>query len=237
MVAIASTVRSAGLEGDRLASPSERPGQRGEPVVMFDGKTLDGWKTFSGEPVTRGWVVQDGAIVRESRGGHIYFEHGATDYEFSFEWKIAPRGNSGVKYRVGRYGKKLLGCEYQILDDRNRSFTRGSAGALYAMYEPGKGKRVNPAGEWNTARIVVQGNRLQHWLNGKMIVDAVVGSDDWNERLRKSKFMPHTDFAREETGRIMLQDHGSKVWYRKLKLVPFSTEAARADQPPENEPG
>ena len=93
--------------------------QAGQPIALFDGKTLNGWTTANGKPVTRGWTVDDGAIFLKSRGGNIFSEREFGDFELSFEWKISEGGNSGIKYRVRRFPKKgFLGCEYQILDDR-----------------------------------------------------------------------------------------------------------------------
>ncbi len=207
---------------------AEQAAERGEPIELFDGKTLSGWVTGDGKPVSSGWTVQDGAIYRESRGGHIYFEREFGDFEFSFDWKIAERGNSGVKYKVRHYGNRLLGCEYQVFGDKGNSLSKGSAGALYALYEPNEKKKLNAPDEWNTAKIVVQGSRFEHWLNGEKIVEADTNTDQWRERLDKSKFSPHKDFSQNRFGRIMLQDHGSAVWFRNLTLVPFGTQPIRA---------
>ena len=191
-----------------------------QTISLFDGQTLDGWTTQDGQPVSDGWTVQDGAIYRESKSGHIYHQQPVEgDFELTFDWKIAAKVNSGLKYRVTKYGNKLLGCEYQLYDDRGNPFTLKSAGALYALYEPQENKQLNPVGEWNTAKVVVRGTVIQHWLNGQKIVEADMCSDQWRERLAASKFSPHEDFARNRVGRIMLQDHGGDVWFRNLQLT------------------
>ena len=195
----------------------------GAPISLFDGQTLKGWTTQDGKPVTNGWAVEEGAIVRNSRGGNIFYHREVGDFELRFQWKIAPGGNNGLKYRVRRYGGRILGCEYQLLGETRRSLSKGSCGALYALYEPNEQKQPNPPGQWNSARIVAHGPKIEHWMNGKKIVDAVVGSDDWERRLSRSKFSPHRDFARNTVGRLMLTDHGSKVWYRDLVLVPLAS--------------
>ncbi|MEQ8790987.1 MAG: DUF1080 domain-containing protein [Pirellulaceae bacterium] len=193
----------------------------GEAISLFDGKTLAGWTTQDGKPVTAGWKVTDGAIHRESRGGNIFFEQPFGDFELSFEWKIVAGGNNGLKYRVRNYGNQTLGCEYQLLGDSEPKFTKGSTGSLYALYEPNENVKLNAVGEWNTAKIVAHGPRIEHWLNGEKIVEADVASDEWRKRLSQSKFAKHQDFARNTIGRIMLTDHGSPVWYRNLKLTPL----------------
>ncbi len=193
----------------------------GEAISLFDGETLKGWVTQDGKPVTQGWKVVDGTIHRASRGGNIFYQHEVNDFELTFEWKIEKGGNNGLKYRVREYGGRVLGCEYQILGEDKPNFSIGSCGSLYVLYEPNEKKKLNPPGEWNRAKIVAHGPRLEHWLNGEQIVVADLASNQWRKRLMRSKFSPHQDFARNSVGRIMLTEHGSKVWYRNLELTPL----------------
>ena len=202
--------------------------ERGKPIALFDGKSLAGWTYLDGKPVTKGWVVQNGLLERKNRGGHIYYKDEVGDFELSFEWKLAKGGNSGVKYRVRRYNGRILGCEYQLLDDGDRSNHKGSTGSLYALYAPNQQKKLNPPGEWNTSRIIVDGTRIEHWLNGKKIVEASVGSKDWLARVKGSKFSGYKDFSQNRTGRLMLQDHGGAVAFRKIVLVPLNDDAGSA---------
>ena len=196
----------------------------GEPISLFDGKTLKGWVTQDGKPVGQGWTVHDEAIHRENRGGNIFYEQEVGDFELTFEWKINKGGNSGLKYRVRKYGSRMLGCEYQLTGETKPGFSKGSCGALYNLYEPNQSKKLQPIGEWNTAKIVAHGGRIEHWMNGEKIVEADLESEEWGERLSKSKFSPHLDFARNTQGRIMLTDHGSPIWYRNLVLTPLPTK-------------
>lgn len=197
-------------------------------IQLFDGKSLKGWTTSSGEPVTRGWTVEDGMLVRTSRGGSIYTAKEYGDFDLSFEWKIAPRGNSGVKYRVAHYKKGVygnpgwLGCEYQLFDDAGRGARpRYSSGAIYELYAPSENKKLRLVGEFNESRIVVHGTRIEHWLNGEKIVDADISSDDWKRRVARSKFGDVEGFFTNPKGRIELQDHGAKVWFRNIVLRPL----------------
>jgi arylsulfatase A-like enzyme len=195
---------------------------------LFDGKTLDNWMTLDGKPVTKGWEVLDGAIhlnKEKARSGHIVTRDEYGDFDLSFEWKIAERGNSGLKYRVRQYGKKTLGLEYQILDDpkfqNGQPSGKGSTGSLYALYEPNEKKALKPAGEFNFTRIVVHGNYLAHWLNGELIASTVVGDEEWDKRVADSKFSSADGFTRNRFGRIMLTDHGAEVWYRSISISPI----------------
>src|SRR5688572_11029066 len=165
----------------------------------FRGQSLAGWTTLDGGPVTRGWEVADGEIRLNrsaGRGGHIVTAAEFGDFDLSFEWKIAARGNSGLKYRVRKYGNQTLGLEYQISDEpEGRPVSRKSVGALYDLYEPAADRLLKPAGEWNTARIVVRGNRIEHWLNGATVVSATVGDEEWARRIGQSKFADQQQFG------------------------------------------
>ncbi|MEM9659633.1 MAG: DUF1080 domain-containing protein [Planctomycetota bacterium] len=194
-------------------------------VELFDGKSLDGWTTAAGEPITKGWIIEDGALVRDRRGGSIYTVDEYGDFELSFQWKIAARGNSGVKYRVAHYEKGIwgrpawLGCEYQLWDDDGRETKpETSSGSIYAIYAPSPDKRLRPIGEFNDSKIVAQGSRIEHWLNGEKVVEADTDTDDWRQRVKASKFGRADGFFTNARGRIELQDHGNRVWFRNIKL-------------------
>ncbi|MEN8679999.1 MAG: DUF1080 domain-containing protein [Akkermansiaceae bacterium] len=191
-------------------------------VSIFDGETLKGWTNSKGGEVQEGaWVAEDGVLHRKAKGGDLYSAREYADFEFRWEWKISPKGNSGVKYRVTQYGNQLLGPEYQVLDDAHPDGAKSvkrQAGSLYDLLAANDKKKLNPVGEWNSSRVVVKGKHLQHYLNGELVVDVVVGSDRWKEAHKKSKFKGKEDFAHNASGRIYLQDHGDEVWYRKLEI-------------------
>lgn len=188
----------------------------------FRGHSLASWTTLEGAPVTYGWETADGEIRLNrslGKGGHIITVSEFGDFDLSFEWKIAARGNSGLKYRVTKYGSQTLGLEYQICDEpEGRSLSRKSAGALYDLYEPAVTRHLKPPGEWNSARIVVDGNRVEHWINGGLIVAATIGDEEWRRRIGESKFADEKEFGENRRGRIMLTDHGSEVAYRKFSF-------------------
>ena len=110
---------------------------------------------------------------------------------------------------------------YQIHDHGKPAETRdrNSTGSLYDLYEPDARRRINPIGQFNASRIVVRGEHIQHWLNGRLVVSATVGSPEWDKRVASSKFDDNPTFGRNRFGRIMLTKHGSEVWYRNFKIV------------------
>ncbi len=190
---------------------------------LFDGKTLAGWKSYTGKPIGGQWVVEDGAIhLSAGGGGDIVTEKEFRNFEFQFQWKVAPGANSGVMYRV-RPGDKapyFSGPEYQVLDDgvhRDGGNPKTSAAALYGLIA-GDGKELKPVGEWNTGKIVIEGNHVEHWLNGRKVVDTEIGTDAWRAMIAGSKFKDWQQFAGAPQGMICLQDHGDKVWFRDLKI-------------------
>lgn len=198
--------------------------------VLFNG-TLDSarghWRGFKKEDLPAGWTVEDGALLLKGEGaGDIITRQSFKDFDLRLEWKIAEGGNSGIMYRVSETGEGteatyLTGPEYQLLDDvkaADNKTTMTRAGALYGIYPAPDPSPVKPANEWNEARIVVKGNHVEHWLNGQKIVDAEIGSDDWNQRLAASKFATWPRFARETEGHIALQDHGNPVFFRNIRV-------------------
>lgn len=195
----------------------------GGEISLFNGKDLSGWTNAEGKPVTKGWKVEEGVLHRSSAGGDLLSEKEYGDFELIWEWKIAAVGNSGVKYRVQRYpGKGLLGFEYQMLDDEKYPDAKvgpiHQTGALYEFYPPVADKKLNPPGQWNTSRIVLRGTHVEHWLNGAKVVDAELAGDVFRAALGKSKFKGVPHFGEAAKGRILLQDHGTEVWFRKIVL-------------------
>ncbi len=189
---------------------------------LFDGETLTGWTNPSGESIEEGqWIAEKGILHRAAKGGDLYSTKEYRDFDFRWEWKISEKGNSGVKYRVAQYGKSTLGLEYQVLDNDHpdgQKSPKRQAAALYDLFPISDQGSANPVGEWNSSRIVAVGGHLQHYLNGKLVVDVTVGSDEWKAAHAASKFKTHPTFATNSTGYIYLQDHGNDVWYRNLQI-------------------
>lgn len=207
-----------------------------QAIQLFDGKTFKGWTAAGGKPVTKNWSIEDGMLALNGVGGSLFTVDEFGDFDLSFQWKIAPKGNSGVKYHVNYYPKGIygrpawLGCEYQIFDDSSsKPTTKFSSGALYDLYPPEAERELKPAGEFNESRIVVRGPKIEHWLNGKKIVSADMSTEDWNEKLQASKFKGAKEFMKRPKGHIELQDHRSRVWFRDIKLTPLDSNKAQSE--------
>lgn len=195
-------------------------------VSLFDGKSLNGWTTSDKKPVSKGWVAEEGLLVRKEKGGDIYTDREYANFIFEFEWRMAPNGNSGVKYRMTHYGKEYLGPEYQCFDDGPAGKPRLSnpkqlTASIYELFAPSAPRTLNPPGQWNRGRIVANGTKLEHWLNGQLVAQADTSSDAWKQAVAASKFAKKGNFGENPSGRIMLQDHGSEIAFRNLRLKPL----------------
>jgi hypothetical protein len=178
------------------------------------------WADGKGAAPAAGWAFEEGGVVhRTGKAGDIFTRKKYLDFELEFEWKIASGGNSGLKYRM-----KSVGPEYQVIDDEKHSDAKNAhrqTASLYDVKEPSADKGLKPAGEWNSSKVLAKGKHLEHWLNGKKVMEIDLDSDEWKERFAKSKFAKTKGadawFAREP-GPVMLQDHGDEVWFRALRI-------------------
>jgi hypothetical protein len=196
--------------------------------LLFDGKSMENFKGFRKDEVPSAWQVEDGAIAFASeRGGDLITKDQYKNFEFSIDWKISEGGNSGIMYHVSEdtvyHNTYNSGPEMQVLDDERHPDAKAGvngnrqAGALYDLI-PLSTPAVKPAGQWNTARLLVKDGHVEHWLNGKKVVEYEIGSPGWDSLVQQSKFAPMKGFGREEQGHIALQDHGDKVWFRNIKI-------------------
>ncbi len=195
--------------------------------LLFNGKNLDGWKFFQGGEVNRGWHVIEGILnnsgIGSDHGGDIITTKKFDDFELYLEWKIGPEGNSGIFYRVQEGDTKKIyetAPEYQLLDDNGwPSKLKDSqySGGNYAMHKP-VGAEVKPLEQWNTTRIIVKGSKVQHFLNGKKVVEYELWSDDWKERKNNSKWKNKPLYGMAKNGHIGLQDHGGLTQFKNIKI-------------------
>jgi len=190
--------------------------------LLFDGRTTDGWRGYGMDSMPAGWEAVDGALTRVAETRDIITREQFGNFELSLEWKIASGGNSGILYRVTEeydYTYKS-GPEMQVLDDAKHPDGQSrltAAGADYALY-PSSAGVVKPAGEWNQVRILVNGNHVEHWLNGTKVVEYELGSPDWVAKVKASKFAEWPHYGLAKAGYIGLQEHGSRVAYRNIKI-------------------
>jgi hypothetical protein len=188
--------------------------------LLFDGKSLAGWRGFKAAAPDPGWTVKDGALTPDPKTSKdIISKDEFANFELDFDWKISPKGNSGVMFHVIEQGDETYesGPEYQVLDNSRGERPLEQAGSLYALYAPSM-DMTKPVGQFNTARIIVDHGHVQHWLNGMMVVEYDMGSADFRQRVAGSKFKAWPQFASAPKGHIALQNHGNAVAFRNIKI-------------------
>lgn len=198
-----------------------------EWTYLFDGTSVEHFRGLNSDVFPEGkWTIDNAALHHaKGGGGDIITKKKFTSFDFQFQWRISEGGNSGIKYRVAETGdpKKLgaLGLEYQILDDdkhKDGKIKTHRTGELYDLIEANDKKHVKPVGEWNTSRIVMDKNNVEHWLNGEVVVAYELWSDEFNKILANSKYRNKKEFGKAVPGHIAFQDHGDKVWYREVRI-------------------
>ena len=188
--------------------------------LLFDGKTTDGWKGFKTPAPDAGWKIADGALSPDPKTSKdVVTKANYENFELTFDWKISPKGNSGVIYHVIPMGDETYesGLEYQILDNAHGEAPPQRAASLFALYAPSK-DMPKPVGQFNQGRIVVDHGKVQHWLNGVLVVEYDMNSADFKARVAASKFKQWPQFATGKTGAIALQCHDSDVAFKNLKI-------------------
>lgn len=196
-------------------------------TLLFNGKTFDGWQKANGTPFTgKGWKIENGVISvnpQDGRGGDIVTTKEFSDFEFSLDFKLEKGTNSGVKYCLIK--NTSLGCEYQIIDDAHHPDAKlGINGnrrlaALYDIMRPDTtAKKSKPLGEWNNIRIISKGRHVEHWFNGRKVLEYERGSEAFKAHIAESKFKNEKGFAEAEKSPILLQEHEDVIHFRNIKI-------------------
>lgn len=194
--------------------------------LVFDGKSFNGLKKLA----DGGWAVKDGLLMATPipHGKQMDIITTATfdNFELTFEFRAAKNTNSGVKYLVtntfpGQKGT-YLGLEYQILDDLNYRYPeRGelrSVASLYDLISADPKKETKALGDWNTAKIIVQGNHISHWLNGKKVVAYDRSTAAFEKLVQASKYKDLQNFGKTEKGHLLFQNEGTPISFRSIKI-------------------
>lgn len=196
-------------------------------VLLFDGKTMNGWRAYQNKE-SSSWSVDSGSLHcrGNENNGAIHADLITADqyenFDLSVDWKISPKGNSGILYMVKEDSNASheSGPEYQLIDDKNFGQPLEEwqkTAADYAMYTAPTAE-PRPVGEWNTTRIMVNKNHVEHWLNGKKVVEYELYSDDWQKRKMEGKWKDAPGYGLTKKGHIGFQDHGSEAWFKNIKI-------------------
>ena len=205
--------------------------------LLFDGHSTAGWRGYNRDSFpTRGWRVENGELLVEHSGeeeagfgGDIVTEDSFDDFELKVDFLLTDTANSGILYRVIEQEGSAIwhnAPEYQLLDDdtyiamASMDMNTHLTGDNYDLHSASS-RPTNPIGEWNTARIIVDGQHVEHWLNGVKTVEYEIGSPDWEALVAKSKFSGYPAYGRTARGPIGLQDHGHLVKFRNIKIRPL----------------
>jgi hypothetical protein len=209
-----------------------------EWIDLFDGKSTDGWRAYNGEEIPTKWAAVDGELTFDTdlkledewKGGGdiIYYLEEFEYFELYLEWKLPKGGNSGVFYNVqeGFQAPYAISPEYQLIDDLGWEEINNAkleewqkAGSNYAMHEADLSKKqLNPAGEWNSSRILYTEKKVQHWLNGELLLEFEPYSKEWYLKRDSGKWDDYPDYGKFRKGYIALQDHDSPIWFRNIKI-------------------
>jgi hypothetical protein len=201
--------------------------------LLFDGATTAGWHAYNKQDI-KAWAIDDCALKTTGTAGNygsdkrpdLVTDREFTNFELSLDWKATAGGNSGIIYGIVEDPKYqapwMTGPEYQLMDDvgfKEDVHASQKAGSNYGMHPPDETiKKLKPVGEWNTTRIVVNGPHVEHWLNGKKILEFERWTPEWKALRDGGKWKDYPDYGSAKTGRIALQDHGSIFWFRNIKI-------------------
>lgn len=199
----------------------------GDWTTLFDGKTLAGWHPYQNKS-PHNWQAENGVLhcvggsENHDRHADLVTNDSFRNFELAMDWKIAPKGNSGIIYLVTEDMPAAYetGPEYQLIDDvgfPEKLEDWQKTGANYAM-NPAPAAKPKPVGEWNHTRIVVNNGHVEHWLNGDKVVEYELGSEDWNKNKATGKWKDTPGYGMNKTGRIALQDHGSEAWFKDIRI-------------------
>jgi hypothetical protein len=190
---------------------------------LFDGTSTSAWRGYKSQSFPAGWRIVDGTLTKSGAVEDIMTRDQFGNFQLALDWKLGPAGNAGIFYRgTEQYDKIYWSApEYQLLDDAahpDGGSRLTSAGADYGLYPAAAGV-VKPADQWNSTLIVVNGNTVQHWLNGQKLLEYEIGSPDWEAKVKASKFLAYPNYGRAKQGHIAIQgDHEGVLSLRNVRV-------------------
>lgn len=226
VVLICASAAHAKKEPNTLTKKEKKEGW----VLLFDGKTTNGWRAAvtnkTGFPENKdGWAVEDGKLIilAGGKGGDIVTINKYNDFELCVEFLVKEhKSNSGIKYYVSetKYRKgEALGVEFQT-ENAKQDNLKVALAAAYDIFPADQSKvRAAKPGNWNKVRIVSKNKVVQHWLNGKKVLEYERGSKAFRDAVANSKFRDIPNFGELKEGRFLLQDHGNEVAFRNIKVL------------------
>jgi hypothetical protein len=190
---------------------------------LLDDRSAPAWRGLKEPGLPSGWRIEGGVLSKDGKVDDLVTNDGFGNFELELEWKVGKAGNSGIFYRGTREYDHIYWSapEYQLLDDVNTEDGKSrltAAGSAYGLYGAAAGA-VRPFDEWNKTRLVVKGNHVEHWLNGKKVLEYELNSADWKSRVAASKFSKYPNYGLATAGVIGLQgDHPGALAIRNIRI-------------------
>ena len=199
----------------------------GEWQQLLDGNATNVWRTYGGSSFPQeGWSIEGDMLHLKpgGTGGELVSVETFENFELAWEWKVAPKGNNGLKYLVTESRPSAPGHEYQMVDDSTMPNIKHKTATFYDVLQVQIPAKSNPPGEWNQSRLVIRGNLIEHWLNGEKVLAYELGSAEVKAALAQSKFKDSPGFGDKIKGHLLLTNHKDEAWYRNLRIRGITVE-------------
>jgi hypothetical protein len=223
LVSLLALMAAGAAEPNTLSKAEKAAGWK----LLFNGKDLEGWRNFKKEKAPqKGWVVENGWLkhVQNAGGGDIITTEQFDNFDLEWDWIIPPGANNGIKYFITESRSEAIGHEYQMIDEKLVKNPKDSTASFYDVLPPRADKPLKPPGQANHSRVLVQGNHVEHWLNGEKVLEFELGSPEVLAAVQKSKFKSVPGFATHIKGHILLTDHRDEASFQNIKIRPLKAK-------------